>query len=258
MSGNDASHFCSPADVAILSNTNTIFVADGYCNSRIVKFDKYGAYISEFGAGSSNPLSPIVDFNVTHAIAVAVPEPSCIKNNESTLLPIIFVADRNNGRVQSFYENGSFLFEIPYEKFGYAKEMLLSITFSSEKYCSVEEPYGTLYAVRGHLKVGESQIFEILVGPSGYHFRNTFNYSDVNGITGDKSQIETPHSIAVSRDGYFVYVVEAYNFLIVKRFKSTKIFSSSVSDTLRSVILTSRYLYLFLVYYYLCIWLCLN
>lgn len=190
-------------------------------------------------------MSLIVDFNVTHAIKIAVPEPSCVMNNP--LFPIIFVADRNNGRIQSFSENGSFLYEIPYERFGYTKEMLLSLTFSPGKYCSVEEPYGILFAVRGHLQVGESQIFEILVGPSGYHFRNTFNYSDVNVISGDKSRIETPHDIAVSRDRYFVYVVEAYNFLILKRFKSTTIVSSNASDALRSVILTARYLFLFVV-----------
>jgi hypothetical protein len=37
--GEDAEHFCMPTDVSV-SSDGSIFVADGYCNSRIVKFDK--------------------------------------------------------------------------------------------------------------------------------------------------------------------------------------------------------------------------
>ena len=34
--GADATQFCKPSDVAVLKNG---FVADGYCNSRLVKLD---------------------------------------------------------------------------------------------------------------------------------------------------------------------------------------------------------------------------
>ena len=44
----DDKHFCKPTDVAIAS-TGEFFVADGYCNSRIMKFDKEGKLLSQFG-----------------------------------------------------------------------------------------------------------------------------------------------------------------------------------------------------------------
>ncbi|CAL8080412.1 unnamed protein product [Calicophoron daubneyi] len=45
--GNSRKHFCQPTEVAI-SSLGDIFVADGYCNSRIVKFSPNGTYLSEW------------------------------------------------------------------------------------------------------------------------------------------------------------------------------------------------------------------
>lgn len=46
--GDDERHFCKPTDVAVASNGD-LFVADGYCNSRIMKFDKNGNLLKQFG-----------------------------------------------------------------------------------------------------------------------------------------------------------------------------------------------------------------
>jgi len=51
--GTDDKHFCKPTDVAIAS-TGEFFVADGYCNSRIMKFDKDGKLLSQFGKPDCN------------------------------------------------------------------------------------------------------------------------------------------------------------------------------------------------------------
>ena len=40
--GSDEKHFCQPTSVAVSEATGTFFVADGYCNSRILKFNKDG------------------------------------------------------------------------------------------------------------------------------------------------------------------------------------------------------------------------
>jgi len=53
--GADDKHFCKPTDVAIAS-TGEFFVADGYCNSRIMKFDKDGKLLSQFGKPDCNYL----------------------------------------------------------------------------------------------------------------------------------------------------------------------------------------------------------
>ncbi|CAH8524701.1 unnamed protein product [Heterobilharzia americana] len=47
--GNNMKQFCQPSDVAI-SSTGEVFVADGYCNSRIVKFSPNGTYLTEWSA----------------------------------------------------------------------------------------------------------------------------------------------------------------------------------------------------------------
>ncbi|CAH8488575.1 unnamed protein product [Schistosoma turkestanicum] len=54
--GDNKHQFCQPTDVAI-SSTGDIFIADGYCNARIVKFSSNGTYLTEWsalGASSSS------------------------------------------------------------------------------------------------------------------------------------------------------------------------------------------------------------
>lgn len=47
--GNDTKHFCKPTDVAV-AKSGEFFVADGYCNSRIMKFTKDGEFVISFGS----------------------------------------------------------------------------------------------------------------------------------------------------------------------------------------------------------------
>jgi len=57
--------FNRPTDVAWDPQGN-IFVADGYVNSRIAKYDKFGKFIKQVGSRGSGP----GQFNLLHAIAV--------------------------------------------------------------------------------------------------------------------------------------------------------------------------------------------
>lgn len=90
--GNDESHFCKPTSVA--DTGDFIFVADGYCNSRIVMFSALGRYLGEFGQSSDaaylakSSVQPT--FNIPHKITYA---------KEANM---ICVADRENGRIQCF------------------------------------------------------------------------------------------------------------------------------------------------------------
>jgi peptidylamidoglycolate lyase len=47
--GSDETHFCKPTDVAV-AKSGEVFVSDGYCNSRIIKFSADGKFISSFGS----------------------------------------------------------------------------------------------------------------------------------------------------------------------------------------------------------------
>jgi len=83
-------NFNRPTDVAWDANGN-IFVADGYGNSRIAKFDKNGKFLKSWGQRGTEP----GQFNLPHAIAVDA------QNN-------VYVGDRDNKRIQVFDTEGNF------------------------------------------------------------------------------------------------------------------------------------------------------
>jgi DNA-binding beta-propeller fold protein YncE len=83
--------FNRPADVAFAKNGD-IYVADGYGNSRIVKFDRDGNYIKawgKYGTGTG-------EFNLPHSVAV---------DNQGR----VYVGDRENQRIQIFDSEGKFI-----------------------------------------------------------------------------------------------------------------------------------------------------
>jgi DNA-binding beta-propeller fold protein YncE len=88
--GDDESHFCQPTDIAVSSNGKYIFVADGYCNARIMKFDSNGTFIEQFGTPPTQMPAQAGEFFVPHSIAL-------IEN-----LNLLCVADRENQRIQCF------------------------------------------------------------------------------------------------------------------------------------------------------------
>ena len=84
VSGSDETHFGKPQDVAFLAD-GRFLVADGFDNCRVVIFSAEGKYITEFGkCGDGRG-----EFDVVHSIAIG-------PNGR------IFVADRNNRRIQVF------------------------------------------------------------------------------------------------------------------------------------------------------------
>ena len=89
--GRDREHFNMPTDVAF-GPEGDIYVSDGYGNARVVYFTKDGSYKGEWGELGSRP----GQFSIPHAIAA---------DSKGR----IYVADRNNVRVQVFDPRGKLL-----------------------------------------------------------------------------------------------------------------------------------------------------
>ncbi len=89
--GSDERHFNRPADMAITPDGD-IFVADGYGNARVVHFDKNGNFVKSWGKLGTEP----GEFSLPHAITL---------DSRGRL----YVADRNNVRIQVFDQAGNVL-----------------------------------------------------------------------------------------------------------------------------------------------------
>ncbi|XP_023329830.1 peptidyl-alpha-hydroxyglycine alpha-amidating lyase 2 isoform X2 [Eurytemora carolleeae] len=70
--GSDKQHFCKPAAVAV-SKSGNVYVADGYCNQRIVVFDIKGRYLTEIKG----------DWTIVHSIVLFEEEDTvCVADRE--------------------------------------------------------------------------------------------------------------------------------------------------------------------------------
>jgi len=98
-------NFCGTTDVAFAANGN-IFIADGYANARILEYTADGKKVREWGEAGTGP----GQFRLPHSIQM----------DEKG---IIYVADRENGRIQRFDMQGKFLGEWP--KYGHTYGMKL-------------------------------------------------------------------------------------------------------------------------------------
>ena len=85
----DQASFYQETDIA-WSKDGSMFVSDGYGNSRVAKFDKDGNFVRDWGRRGNQPGS----FNTPHSIV--------IDNND-----VIYIADRGNSRIQVFDTEGN-------------------------------------------------------------------------------------------------------------------------------------------------------
>ena len=84
--------FRGAADIAF-GPRGELFIADGYGNARVLKYDAQGKRIGEWGSAGTGP----GQFHLVHGIVV----------HDGT----VYVADRENGRIQRFDLNGKYLGE---------------------------------------------------------------------------------------------------------------------------------------------------
>jgi len=98
--GADSKHFSRPTFLAFM-DANTMYLADGYDGTRVLKMDMNGNILTEWGMkgrGQGREDRPGY-WNNVHGIAV---DPTTRR---------VFVNDRDNGRVHVFDEDGNYLYE---------------------------------------------------------------------------------------------------------------------------------------------------
>jgi hypothetical protein len=97
--GNDDTHFARPTFMAFMDK-DTWYLADGYDNTRVIKYDMAGKKLLQWGQkGTPRTEKRPGYWNNVHGIAL---DPTTRR---------VYVNDRDNGRVQVFDENGKFVDE---------------------------------------------------------------------------------------------------------------------------------------------------
>ncbi|XP_050009434.1 peptidyl-glycine alpha-amidating monooxygenase isoform X10 [Alexandromys fortis] len=182
--GSDQSHFCQPTDVAVDPSTGAIFVADGYCNSRIVQFSPSGKFITQWGEESSGSTPKPGQLSVPHSLAL-VPH-----------LDQLCVADRENGRIQCFRtDTKEFVREIKHASFG---RNVFAISYIP----------GLLFAVNGKPYFGDHEPVQGFV----------MNFSSgeiIDVFKPVRKHLDMPHDIVASEDGN-VYIGDAHTNTVWK------------------------------------------
>ncbi|XP_065060202.1 LOW QUALITY PROTEIN: peptidylglycine alpha-amidating monooxygenase-like [Rhopilema esculentum] len=165
--GSDSKHFCKPTDVAV-DRSGVLYVADGYCNSRILMFSARGQMLLEINdktlAKSPGFFSPR-SFKIPHSVSL---------DEEKQEL---YVADRENGRVLVFGALSGKLLRVISDGFG-----------------------DTVYAIS--FKDGN------LHGASGPRSPRGFTYDVKNNQLALWAEFSRPHDLAVSKNGHEIFVGE--------------------------------------------------
>ncbi|XP_018089595.1 peptidyl-glycine alpha-amidating monooxygenase B isoform X6 [Xenopus laevis] len=177
--GSDRKHFCQPTDVAVDPITGNFFVADGYCNSRIMQFSPNGMFIMQWGEETSSNLPRPGQFRIPHSLTMI--------SDQGQLC----VADRENGRIQCFHaKTGEFVKQIKHQEFG---REVFAVSYA---------PGGVLYAVNGKPYYGDST-------PVQGFMLNFSNGDILDTFIPARKNFEMPHDITAGDDGT-VYVGDAH------------------------------------------------
>jgi len=174
--GSDSAHFCQPTDVAVASD-GVFFVADGYCNRRILKFSADGILIDSFRA----------PFDIPHSLA--------LQEESDTLC----VADREHSRILCF-------------KAG----LINAKDFGTPDASSAKGAIAPVYAIaaRGNDIYAVCRATATKYA-SGYTLR--LDELDGKPLTWSPSKrLNQPHDLAISPDGQSLFVVEIGPNRIIK------------------------------------------
>lgn len=162
--------FCGATDIAF-AKSGHLFVTDGYCNARVIEYDATGKKVREWGKHGTGP----GEFNTVHSI-VAGPQGN------------LYIADRENGRLQWFDQSGTFLGEWKY---------------GGQFYTVAFSPSGEFYAA---------------VHPKGASQDSDFNVVKIDLASGDivgKFEVRS-HELSVAPDGTLLPATRSSQLVLLR------------------------------------------
>jgi peptidylamidoglycolate lyase len=181
--GLDGTHFNAPTAIAFAPD-GSIYISDGYGNSRVAKFSPGGKFLLDWGHKGSAP----GEFNTPHGVAV-------------DRQGLVYVADRENSRIQVFDPNGKFLRMWKSDELG--KPWDVAIGPDNLLY-TVYGGNGIFTQAAGHEELVKSDL-------SGKILARWSRFGNYDG------QIYWGHAIAVGADGA-VYVGDVNQGMRVQKF----------------------------------------
>jgi DNA-binding beta-propeller fold protein YncE len=178
--GADQTHMNQPNDVAIAANGD-LYVSDGYGNDRVVVFDKAGKYLRSWGKLGGGP----GEFSQPHSIAL---------DSKGR----VYVADRNNVRIQVFDPKGKFLTEWK----NIITPWALFITKSDEIYVCGSSPmlWSEIGATQAALATPPKDQLFMKLDTEG-RLKQLWTIPKGDGDKEKPDEVSWIHSIAVAPDG---------------------------------------------------------
>lgn len=144
------SPFSGTTDIAFGPN-GRLFITDGYGNARVLEYTPDGKRVRQWGKPGMGP----EEFHLPHAIQI----------DEDG---VIYVADRENGRIQKFDLNGKFLGEIPHLGRTYSLKLAEGVLWAGMS--PLNEPTGAPgWAVKLDKKTGKMLGHVVVCEKSGLH-----------------------------------------------------------------------------------------
>lgn len=181
VSGQDSLHFCKPAEIEVSSDDRLVFVADGYCNGRVMVFSGSGKFVTSFGEDQG--------LEVVHSLALI---------EERNL---ICLADRENSRILC-------------HKAGLDGD-LNSI---GDLVLRVEYPLGKVYAI-SELSANHVLVSSLNESANSYDLAVLNLFSGKLRRVKSPEELAEPHSMSSSRDRRYVYLADLSDAARKKVFK---------------------------------------
>ncbi|KAL5961662.1 Peptidyl-glycine alpha-amidating monooxygenase A [Taenia solium] len=214
--GNDEQSFCEPTDVAVAS-TGEIFVADGYCNQRVVKFSHNGDYLTEWGVEGVDGTEGArkKGFLVAHSITIVPASAEGTNGVEQ-----VCVADRERAQIDCYDLNGHRL-----AQYGGSilKPSVYAISFSPV--------YNLMFGVTGPMEAMPTKMTHLraILGVGGEDVESTNNsafvfrplldaqvsnasqsvFKEINSLNHLLDlDLRSPHDVEVSKDGSILFIAQ--------------------------------------------------